>query len=114
MNFAQVTDSQLVSVWFACLAWLNSPLPTEEKISILEGSLMQKILNSDQAITIIQGNLPEFDAALLDYAKAVEKRVRALNPSNISTGSVVIDAAFKGRIEKLIELNFGSKNTEEI
>lgn len=114
MNLSQIPDNQLIPVWFACLAWLNSTLTTEEKNSILEKALMAKILDFNQPLTIIQSGLTEFDEALLNYAKAVEQRVRGLNASNISTGSIVIDAAFKERIEKLIELNFGSVVVEVV
>lgn len=114
MNFVQVTDNQLISIWFACLAWLNSTLTTEEKNTILEKALMAKILDSNQPLAIVQSGLSEFDGALLDYAKAVEQRVRGLNASNISTGSAVVDAAFKEQIDKLIALNFGSVVVEVV
>lgn len=107
MNISQVPDNQLIAIWFACLAWANNPLPIEQKTSILEKALMAKILDSNQPLTIVQGGFIEFDNALMDYAQALEQRVRALQISTISTGSEILDGAFKERIKKLIEINFG-------
>jgi hypothetical protein len=106
MNITQVPDSQLIGIWFACLAWANSPLTLEQKNSILEKALMAKILDSNQPLTIVQGGFIEFDNALMDYAQALEQRVRALQVSTISTGSEVLDSAFKDRIQRLIDINF--------
>lgn len=108
MNFIQVSEVQLISIWFACLAWLNSPLKPEDKTAFLERALMSKILDSSQPLTIVQSGVIEFDNALMDYAKALEQRVRAIDSSNISTGSEILDIAFKDRIQKLIDSNFGS------
>ncbi|OIP78085.1 MAG: hypothetical protein AUK48_02395 [Oscillatoriales cyanobacterium CG2_30_44_21] len=106
MNISQVPDSQLIAMWFACLAWANNPLPIEQKNSILEKALMAKILDSNQPLTIVQGGFIEFDNALIDYAQALEQRVRALQVSTISTGSELLDSAFKDRIQTLIDINF--------
>lgn len=108
MNISQVPDSQLIAIWFACLAWANNPLPIEQKNSILEKALMAKILDSNQPITIVQCGFIEFDNSLMDYGQALEQRVRALQVGAISTGYEVLDSAFKDRIQRLIEMNFGT------
>jgi len=107
MNFSQVGDGQLISTWFACLAWLNSPIPLEQKNELLEKALMCKILSSGQSLTVLVTELTEFDDALKQYGIALEARVRAIDPNAVSTGSAILDVAFGNRIRSLVAANFG-------
>lgn len=108
MNYVQIGDAQLISTWFACLAWLNSPMTIEEKTNLLETNLMCKILSSAQPLTVLISGCPVFDTAMQEYAEALEARTRAIDPTAISTGSPILDVAFSNRIKSLVEMNFGA------
>jgi len=112
MTLIQVSDSQLMMIWFYCLAMLHSPLTVEEKIKVLENALLSKVLDSNQALPVVQSGLLPFDEALLAYASALESRLRGIDASKISTGSEIFDNAFKERIQKVIDTNFS--NTEVV
>ncbi len=106
MNTIQVSDNQIVMIWFSCLAVLHCPMTVEDKIKTLESALMHKILENNQTVAIVQTGLEPFDKALMGYANAIEQRFKALDLTKISTGSDTLDDAFRGRIEQIINTNF--------
>jgi hypothetical protein len=112
MNLIQVSENQIMIIWFSCLALLFSPLPQEDKIKILENALMSKLLENNQILPVVQTGLLPFDEALQDYGKAIESRIRGFDMSKISTGSEIIDNAFKERLQKIIDTNFSQPLTE--
>jgi hypothetical protein len=107
MTFFQVSDAQLASIWFACLAWLNSDLPIEQKNTLLEEAFITKLLDSNQPLAILVSGLPEFDEALLSYSRTAENNLKALE-SSITTGSKTLDKSFKTRIQRITESSFSS------
>lgn len=106
MNTVQVSDNQIVMIWFSCLAVLHCPMTVEDKIKTLEAALMNKILENNQTVPVVQTGLEPFDKALMGYATTIEQRFKGIDLSKISTGSDTLDAAFKNRIEQLIGTNF--------
>jgi hypothetical protein len=106
VNISQVSENQTISIWFCCLAMLKSPLTVEEKVTALEKALMSMVLNSNQPVSVIQTGFPLFDEAVVSYALAIEERLKAINVANISTGSPLLDEAFKERLASLIQSNF--------
>jgi hypothetical protein len=112
MNLVQVSDSQIMIIWFSCLAMLHSPLSLEEKIKLLENALMSKLLDSHQTLPVVQTGLLPFDDALQAYGKDVEARIRGFDMSKISTGTEVFDNAFKDRLQKIIDTSFPQSESE--
>lgn len=106
MNTVQFSESHTISVWVYCLGVLYSPLSVEEKTSVIEQALLSKVLDSTVPVGIPQTGLEAFDSAALQYAQGVESRLRALNLSAISTGSPLLDNAFRERVQKTIDINF--------
>lgn len=106
MHIAQVSDGEIIKIWFSCLAVLHCPMTVEDKIKTLENALMSKVLDTNQVIPVIQTGLLPFDNAQIAYAKSVEERLRAIDVSKISTGSEIFDNAFKDHIQKVIDTNF--------
>jgi mannitol-1-phosphate/altronate dehydrogenase len=106
VNTIQVSDNQVVFIYFACLAVLHCPMTVEDKIQTLELALMTKVLESDQSIAVVQTGLEPFDNAINLYANKVQERFENFDLSKVSTGSVLMDAAFKLRVQKIIETNF--------
>jgi hypothetical protein len=106
MNISQVSENQVILVWFCCLAMLKSPLPMEDKVTALEKALMSKVLNSNQVVYVIQTGFPLFDEAVISYAVSIEERLKAIDVANISTGSPLLDEAFKERLTSLLQSNF--------
>ena len=85
---------------------LKSPLSAEEKVKDLEKALMSRVLNSNQPLSVVQTGFPMFDEAVVAYATSIEERLKAVDVSKISTGSELLDEAFKERLGSLLENNF--------
>lgn len=106
MNQVTFSDAHTLSVWIYCLAVLHSPSPVEEKIATIEQALLSKVLDSAIPVSIPQTGLEAFDSAAVQYSQGVETRLRALDLTAISTGSPLMDNAFRERIQKTIDINF--------
>jgi hypothetical protein len=103
VNISQVSDNQIVSIWFCCLAMLKNSLPIDEKVLALEEALMTKVLNNNQPLSMVQTGLPLFDESVVAYAVTIEQRLKGLDLAQISTGSSLLDSAFKKQIGSLID-----------
>ena len=108
MNTVQVSDNQIIAIWFCCLAMLYFPEPLEKKIQLLENALMSKVLDTNTILAAVQTGLIPFDEAVLAYGKGIEERMRSIDVSKISTGSEILDNAFRDRIQKIVDTNFNS------
>jgi hypothetical protein len=108
MNTVQVFDNQIISIWFCCLAMLHSQEPVEKKIQLLENALMSRILDTQSTLAAVQTGLIPFDEAVLAYGKGIEERMRSIDASKISTGSEILDNAFKDRLQKIVDTNFNN------
>ncbi len=87
---------------------LYSPEPLEKKIQLLENALMSKVLDTNTILAAVQTGLIPFDEAVLAYGKGIEERMRSIDVSKISTGSEILDNAFRDRIQKIVDTNFNS------
>jgi hypothetical protein len=109
MNSVYLQDNQSIIVIMACLSVLNSPVEKNELQRLLETALISKCLDTKQVIPAITSGIPALDEALVSYSSEFEAKIKEINVDKISTGSELLDGAFRENIRRFVLSNFPPK-----
>lgn len=109
MNSVYLQDNQSIIAIMACLAVLNSPVEKKELQRLLETALISKCLDTKQVLPVITSGVPALDEALVSYSSDIEAKFKAINIENISTGSEILDGAFRATVSRFVLSNFPPK-----